>query len=234
MCQNFETCYSTLSSLAQYEWKCQNFLIFINSTFLSLLSPWHLIHSLILSSSPSILPTFDSLSQPLILSINPSNRTLTIKNQNHASVQSSFAIVLPAHPPKLDLADLSSKLAVDYSFGLTNATADLANPRRQSCQSSPLISPVLVANHAADLHNCHWSLVEFGSAFYSLYFWLVDFFFFLLCWGFWIWNLLEDSMIVGVVCGDWCAVGGGCSGGCWLVGGNCHWVGCLYIGWDLR
>ena len=42
-----------------------NFLIFIYSTFLSLLSLWHLIHSLILSSSPSILPTFDSLSQPL-------------------------------------------------------------------------------------------------------------------------------------------------------------------------
>ena len=108
------------------------FIIFL-FVFLSLLSLLHLIHSFILSSSPSILPTSDSLSQPLILSINPSNRILTIKNQNHASVQSSSAIVLPAHPLKSDLlsnltVDLSFELAIDYSFGLTHATIDLANP----------------------------------------------------------------------------------------------------------
>ena len=153
MCQNFETCYSTLSSLAQYGWKCQNFLIFIYSTFLSLLSLWHLIHSLILSSSPSILPTSDSLSQPLILSINPSNRTLTIKNQNHASVQSSSTTVLHARPLKYDL---SSELATDYSFGLTSVAVDLTSPRRdltnpryRSRQSSLPIEPVLAVDLAS-------------------------------------------------------------------------------------
>ena len=42
------------------------------------------------------------------------------------------------------------------------------------------------------------------------------FFFFFFC-GFWIWNLLEDLVIVVVVCGSCC------NGGCWfLVGGGCH------------
>nr|POE84427.1 hypothetical protein CFP56_41734 [Quercus suber] len=115
--------------------------------------------------------------KPLILSINPSNRTLTIKNQNHASVQSSSTTILPAHPLKSDLtsnltADLSSELAVNYSFGLTNTAADLASPhrdlaspRRRSRQSSLPILPVLAADHAADLHSRHQSLVEFGLAF---------------------------------------------------------------------
>ena len=89
--------------------------------------------------------TSDSLSQPLILSINPSNQILTIKNQNHASVQSSSATVLLARPLKSDLpsnliVDLSFELAADYFFGLTRAAIDLSNPRcnlanplRRSC-----------------------------------------------------------------------------------------------------
>nr|POE91844.1 hypothetical protein CFP56_52964 [Quercus suber] len=94
----------------------------------------------------TFLPTSDLLSQPLILSTNPSNRTLTIKNQNHASVQSSSATVLPARPLKSNLADLSSELATDYSFDLTSVATNLASPRhdlaspcRQSRQSSSLI-----------------------------------------------------------------------------------------------
>ena len=48
------------------------------------------------------------------------------------------------------------------------------------------------------------------------------FFFFFL--RFWIWNLLEDLVIVVVVCG------GGCSSGSWfLVGGDYHEAMCLYI-----
>ena len=55
------------------------------------------------------------------------------------------------------------------------------------------------------------------------------FFFFLFCWGFWIWNLLEDLVIVVVVYGDWFAIGGG------LVIGLLWAFGCvcfeLYFGW---
>ena len=43
-------------------------------------------------------------------------------------------------------------------------------------------------------------------------------------WGFWIWNLLEDPVIVVVVCG----------GGCWFLGGdNYHWAVHLCICWVL-
>ena len=130
-CDNFGIVWTNIAHL---------FIIFL-FIFLSLLSLLHLIHSFILSSSPSILPTFVSLSQPLILSINPSNRILTINNQNHASVQSSSATVLPTHPLKSDLlsnliVDLSFELATDYYFGLTHATIDLANPHRNL--ASPL------------------------------------------------------------------------------------------------
>ena len=46
-----------------------------------------------------------------------------------------------------------------------------------------------------------------------------DFEFFFFCWDFWIWNLLEDPMIVIVVCG----------GGCWfLIGGDCRWAVFVY------
>ena len=55
------------------------------------------------------------------------------------------------------------------------------------------------------------------------------FFFFLFCWGFWIWNLLEDPVIVVVVCGGWLTVGGS------LVIGLLWVFGCvyfeLYFGW---
>ena len=55
------------------------------------------------------------------------------------------------------------------------------------------------------------------------------FFFFLFCWGFWIWNLLEDPMIVVVVCGGWFVVGGGLVISLlWVFGCVCFG---LYFGW---
>ena len=88
------------------------------------------------------------------------------------------------------------------------------------------------------LHSSHHrSLVEFGH-------WLICWsgvllkilsylFIYLFCWDFWIWNLLEDLVIVVVVCGGGCSggccCGSGCSGGCccgcgcwFLGGGDCH------------
>ena len=63
-------------------------------------------------------------------------------------------------------------------------------------------------------------------------FWVFILFYFLFCWGFLIWNLLEDSMIVIVVCCDGCCYGSGCSSGCWFLGGgDCHWLCiCIFAG----
>ena len=101
----------------------------------------------------------------------------------------------------LKLQHRLSDAHLSYATDLKLADLKLCRP--------PQLSPSLVG--------CVWSLiVVLGWGF------VVDFeifFFFLFCWGFWIWNLLEDPVIVVVLCG------GGCSGSCWFLGGgDCHWA----------
>ena len=170
---------------------------FFSSFFLCLfLSPVTPSSFFFLSSPASLLwlrVFFRSLSLHLSLSLFYFFFPFTISLSLSFPVTKKKAIPIWSRTHRLKLANLK-----------------LCSPRG-SCRS------LLVVLHSS----CHWWLVEFGH-------WLICwvgvlwkilsfyFLFFKFCWGFCIWNLLEDPVIVVVVCG------GGCNGGCCCGGG--HWL----------
>ena len=160
--------------------------------------------SLVTHISPSL--------KPLFVFIDPPNRTS----------QPLFLFANLAH-------SLSQpRAATDVQSCLQSHRWSLLWTRRGSeAQLADWSSPIFAGRFEAELANqklCSPSgSHRFEFFFFDFWFLIFDFWF---CWGFWIWNLLEGLVIVVVVCG------GGCSGGCWFLGGgDCHWPVHLYIGW---
>ena len=228
MSQNYETCYSTLSNMRAYGQQCYNFLDYfihfslsfqhislrLQHSFLSLLFGLHL------SVAPYFFLTFIFLS--LHLSVSASLSLSLFFFFLSLSFSLSFPVTKKAIPiwsraPRLKLANLKFCSPI-WSSARPGVVIDL-------CLSSSTVA-VLCSSSSTALATDGWlSLVidwSVGLGF-CWRFWVVLFIF---DWGFWIWNLLEDPVIVVVVCG------GGCSGGCWT-----RWrlplVVHLYICWVL-
>ena len=146
------------------------------------------LHFGIITTDPTHLcaPLFLSLSFPVIVSL-------------------SF---FSCHKEEGD-SDLKHSLPIEArQFEPLLADLKLCLPRG-NCRSLLVILQALTADGWLSLV-IDWSV---GLGF-CWRFWVFILFYFLFCWGFLIWNLLEDSMIVVVVCCGGCCYGSGCSSGC--------------------
>ena len=249
MSQNFETYYSTLSNMRAYGQKCYNsfdYFIYssLSSQYISLsvcnialslssllpisfsLSFFFFSHSLPLSAFWYYRCRFDP-SLHLYLSL---FFFLSLSLSLSFPVTKKKAIPIWSKARRLKLANLNlcspiwsstCPRAVAGLCSLSSTVADL-------CSLSSTVTDLCSSSSTALAADGWLSLVIdwFVGLGFCWRFWVFlffYFFYFLFCWGFWIWNLLGDSVIVVVVCG------GGCSGVCWFLGGgDYHWL-CICI-----
>ena len=198
-------CYNSFDYFIYFSLSSNTYLyLFATQLSLSLLSGLHL------SVAPYFFLTFIFLYLSLSFSLsafryyhhrsNPSLRpSLSLSLSFPVIVSLSF---FSCHKEEGD-SDLKHSLPIEArQFEPLLADLKLCLPRG-NCRSLLVILQALTADGWLSLV-IDWSV---GLGF-CWRFWVFILFYFLFCWGFLIWNLLEDSMIVVVVC---C---GGCSSGC--------------------
>ena len=165
------------------------------------LSHFHFFISLtlFLSLCISVLsPQIQPISAPLSLSL---SLFLSLSLSLSFPVTKKKAIPIWSIACRLKLANLNLCSPI-WSSACLGAIADL-------CSSSSKLSPPMVGWVWSLIDLLGWGFVEDFESFFKKKF----------GWDFWIWNLLEDPVIVVVVygggCSCGCCCGGGCSGGCW-------------------
>ena len=199
MPKNLAHRYSTVSNMRWYGHQCYNFFLIL-FTFLS--PP---------NTSLSVCNT--------ALSLSPLSSLVSISPLLPISFSVSFFLSLHLF--------VSAPLSLSFFYWEGDSDLKQSSPI-EARQSEPLLvdlklcSPrgsrrsLLVILHSSCRRSRRWWLVEFSHwliCWVGVLLKILSFFFFFFGWGFWIWNLLKDSVIVVVVCG----------GGCWFLGGgDCH------------